>query len=579
MKIYMKGFKSIKDGQRVALGKKLTFLVGPNSAGKSAVLLALQKLKGDRPEFILESSQIYRNPNKDSEISLVHALGIEWESNGESLGYYSSYLPEEAAIFTDKNHSDELLNTTNIHELGYAIKTDEFNNSPIRLVTSQNINGIPMVLTGGLDKPDSATERRTTRLSLAKTIKRFQEGSKHFIISLNPLDTKLAIKLTEPLKWFASELDTYIKEEEAELVKYESNEVKTDASKDYFNKLKKLSIERYRSISEEITFHIQGDVIKWDEESTRLILYALFKGKRRQQSLNIFEKHNATIRSYIKSIDNKFCSNYPGKLFDVSLVSAGRTLPSESDTDTLINFSKSDNVFHELMKSQIIEKWDGTHGIDLESSHPHSFKEMGLLESINKALSENLFIDNAYHVQIESKIIASHQNWTSKEFSEDEIPEFIGKMFLMDSHGRKLNFDEVGSGIGYVLPVLIESLKPSNKNRVVFLQQPELHLHPALQASLTDVLIEASSSKKIVAETHSEHMILRALKRVRQTANGSLKDPELKLSAEDIAVNYFEPMSDGSTRVHILRVSDDGDFLDRWPNGFFAERDQELFDE
>ena len=231
------------------------------------------------------------------------------------------------------------------------------------------------------------------------------------------------------------------------------------------------------------------------------------------------------------------------------------------------------------MKSQIIEKWDGTHGIDLEFTRSHSLNEIGLLESINKALSENLFIDNAYHIQIESKIVASHQNWISKEFSEDEVPEFIANMFLMDSHGRKLNFDEVGSGIGYVLPVLIESFKPSNKNKVVFLQQPELHLHPALQASLTDVLIEASSSKKIVAETHSEHMILRALKRVRQTTNGTLKDPELKLSAEDIAVNYFEPTSDGSTRVHILRVSDDGDFLDRWPNGFFAERDQELFDE
>ena len=74
-------------------------------------------------------------------------------------------------------------------------------------------------------------------------------------------------------------------------------------------------------------------------------------------------------------------------------------------------------------------------------------------------------------------------------------------------------------------------------------------------------------------------MLLRALKRVRQTSGNTLKDPNLKLTPEDIAVNYFEPMPDGSTRVHILRVSEEGDFLDRWPNGFFAERDQELFDE
>ena len=176
-------------------------------------------------------------------------------------------------------------------------------------------------------------------------------------------------------------------------------------------------------------------------------------------------------------------------------------------------------------------------------------------------------------------MIVSQDDWNNHAINEYAPPEFVGKLFLLDAHGRKLSFKEVGSGIGYVLPVLIESFKSAKDESIVFLQQPELHLHPALQASLTDVLIEASATKRIVAETHSEHMILRALKRVRQTANGSLKDPELKLYADDVAVNYFEPLPDGSTRVHILRVSEDGDFLDRWPNGFFAERDRELFDE
>ena len=175
-------------------------------------------------------------------------------------------------------------------------------------------------------------------------------------------------------------------------------------------------------------------------------------------------------------------------------------------------------------------------------------------------------------------MLVSMENWNEHDMSSNS-PTFTCKMYLVDSHGRELTFEDVGSGIGYVLPVLIESLKNTNRKKVVFLQQPELHLHPALQASLTDVLIEASSNKRIIAETHSEHMILRALKRVRQTTNGSLKDPELKLKPDDIAVNYFEPLPDGSTRVHILRVSGDGDFLDRWPSGFFSDRDKELFDE
>ena len=152
-------------------------------------------------------------------------------------------------------------------------------------------------------------------------------------------------------------------------------------------------------------------------------------------------------------------------------------------------------------------------------------------------------------------------------------------MHLKDNHGRTLKFDEVGSGIGYVLPVLIEALNPKNKNGMLFLQQPELHLHPALQASLSDVLIQAAVDRRIVAETHSEHMILRALKRIRQTFNETLLDKDLQLTHEDVAVNYFEPQLDGSTKIHIIRIAPDGDFIDRWPNGFFPERDQELFDE
>ena len=303
----MKGFKSIKDGQRVALGRKLTFLVGPNSAGKSAVLLALQKLKGDKPEFILENSQIYRNPNKDSEISLVHSLGIEWESKGESLGYYSSYLPEGFDFFLEINNPTDLFNTTSIHDLDGTVTTDEFNNSSIRLVTSQHINGTPVVLTGGLTKPESTVEKNAVKLSLSltNTIKMTQEGTKRLIINLSPLDTRIANKLTGPLKWLASEMDAYIKTDEAELARLESKEIKNNTRK---NHVKNWPLESCKRILSDIQNDLRNNILSWDEEITRLILCGMFKGKRRQQILNIFEKNNALIKSYIKSIDIKLGS-------------------------------------------------------------------------------------------------------------------------------------------------------------------------------------------------------------------------------------------------------------------------------
>ena len=72
---------------------------------------------------------------------------------------------------------------------------------------------------------------------------------------------------------------------------------------------------------------------------------------------------------------------------------------------------------------------------------------------------------------------------------------------------------------------------------------------------------------------------MQALRRIRQGSQGKLLNDELRISADSVAVYYFNPTPDGTTAVTTLRVSPDGDFLDRWPRGFFAERDAELFDE
>ena len=569
MKIYLKGFKSIKTGQFVSLGRKLTFLVGPNSAGKSAVMVALDKLKGKTPSFDLDETLVHRNPNNHNQISAIHAVGAEWKNKNENLSFYAGYSSED--LFYRHAHAEDFLP---LHTNDDSCTTDDFNNGAARFFTSQCVDGVVILTTGGTTKPIIEQVNSKDRLENAWSQILFFTGSESVIIDFNSLDNSLSQKFHDALHWLVSTLKTLPLHDVdgKDLVGYkESTRERVISDRIKKNKGILDRIDLFSSL-------IKKKILKWNTNDVRWIC-SMFDGKDRQRAYNIFERHDAIIKRYKKSIDVKFQNSYPGSAFDVSLVSAGRTLPTPTDLDSKVNFNANEGVFHELMKTQIAKEWEENCGIKIAPSYSENKDGPSLLDLINKALSENLFIDNAYHLHVESKMIVSQDDWISQEFDQYEPPEFMGKLFLRDSHGRNLRFEDVGSGIGYVLPVLIESLSAANQKKIVFLQQPELHLHPALQASLTDVLIEASSNKRIVAETHSEHMILRALKRVRQTTNGTLKDPELKLKSDDIAVNYFEPLPDGSTRVHILRVSEDGDFLDRWPNGFFAERDQELFDE
>ena len=70
--------------------------------------------------------------------------------------------------------------------------------------------------------------------------------------------------------------------------------------------------------------------------------------------------------------------------------------------------------------------------------------------------------------------------------------------------------------------------------------------------------------------------MLRLLRRIREQTHGDLPPGVTGLENDDLSVIYVESTAEG-VRFRPLRVSDDGDFIDRWPHGFFDERAEELF--
>lgn len=163
------------------------------------------------------------------------------------------------------------------------------------------------------------------------------------------------------------------------------------------------------------------------------------------------------------------------------------------------------------------------------------------------------------------------------KFNLQQLPT-SEKVTILDTEGQvELQPHDVGIGISQVVPVLVSALDDHQK--LITIEQPELHLHPRLQSELGDLFIESAlgqTGHSILLETHSEHLILRLLRRIRETTEGDIGDRSIPLTPQDIAVYYIQPTPDGA-RVELLEVDETGDFIFQWPNGFFEERAKELF--
>lgn len=171
----------------------------------------------------------------------------------------------------------------------------------------------------------------------------------------------------------------------------------------------------------------------------------------------------------------------------------------------------------------------------------------------------------------------------------DSLKRNLFALTLSDARtGYEVSPKDVGFGIGQLLPIIVQGVLAEDK--IMLIEQPEIHIHPRLQAEFGSFVAEVASrtdkkpnlvndegyGNQFIIETHSEHLILRLLRLIRDTTNGELTEGEKPLRPEDVAVIYAKPTEHG-TELMELRISEDGDFIDKWPDGFFTERAKELF--
>lgn len=155
-------------------------------------------------------------------------------------------------------------------------------------------------------------------------------------------------------------------------------------------------------------------------------------------------------------------------------------------------------------------------------------------------------------------------NWLKKFQLQVNVEEFKEVIHHLKIKQNNLDLDitDVGFGISQLLPVIIQGFLSSSDSTTI-IEQPEIHLHPKIQAELADLFIDivknSGNEKKLIIETHSEYLLKRLRRRIS----------EGKISPNDVSICLFHPHS-GNKPAYIenLEIEKKGFF--EWPLDFYG---------
>ncbi|MGM3308983.1 AAA family ATPase [Anabaena sp. WFMT] len=146
----------------------------------------------------------------------------------------------------------------------------------------------------------------------------------------------------------------------------------------------------------------------------------------------------------------------------------------------------------------------------------------------------------------------------AKQLNDTQVELRVGRLPRnADAKDDMVNIADVGFGVSQTLPVLV-ALLVAKPGQLVYIEQPEIHLHPRAQVAMAEILANAAKrGVKVVIETHSDRLILAIQSLV---AEGNLSPDLVKL-------HWFTRQEDGITRINSADLDETGAFGD-WPEDF-----------
>ncbi|MEG3928057.1 MULTISPECIES: AAA family ATPase [unclassified Microcoleus] len=147
-------------------------------------------------------------------------------------------------------------------------------------------------------------------------------------------------------------------------------------------------------------------------------------------------------------------------------------------------------------------------------------------------------------------------NWKveARQINDVQIELRVGRLSRSGSASDTVSIADVGLGVSQTLPVLV-ALLVAEPGQLVYLEQPEIHLHPRAQVALAQILVDsANRGVRVVIETHSELLLLAVQSLVA----------EGKILPDLVKLHWFKRRDDGVTEVSSADLDETGAFGD-WP--------------
>jgi hypothetical protein len=147
----------------------------------------------------------------------------------------------------------------------------------------------------------------------------------------------------------------------------------------------------------------------------------------------------------------------------------------------------------------------------------------------------------------------------AKPINDAQVELQVGRLPRAAKGGARdlVNIADVGFGVSQTLPVLV-ALLVAEPGQLVYIEEPEIHLHPRAQSAMAQILADAAQrGVRVVIETHSQLLLLGIQTLVA----------EGKLSPDLVKLHWFKRRNDGSTEINSADLDEAGTF-GNWPEDF-----------